>query len=209
MEVKANEIVAVRKKLSENSLVADQALQHHKWVAEWINSLAKESDSILEIGCGNCKLRNYLKAQYAGIDPIKHSDLSDEEYFRVGRGEAVPYPAASFDFMLIKDAINYFADIDPVLREASRVLNSNGSLLLTESVGKKFHPAMQVIKNLLKKYVGVGRNIWDSTYLNWYDVYFLIRSAKRFGFCSEFKYVKEESRYYLILKKISKRQSEV
>jgi ubiquinone/menaquinone biosynthesis C-methylase UbiE len=202
MQPKSKEILSVRKKLFTDDFATERAVQQHKLVAQWINSLANETNSVLEIGCGSCYLKEHLRARYLGIDPIKHEDINEEDYFKIGSAESIPYANKSFDFVLIKDAINYFSDIEPVYAEASRVLNDQGVILITEMVGNNFHPITQVVKNFLKKYIGIKRNIWDSTYLNWYSIYSLSRAAKKFGFNQKFEYIRSHSRYYLILKKM-------
>jgi ubiquinone/menaquinone biosynthesis C-methylase UbiE len=202
MQPKSKEILSVRKKLFTDDFATERAVQQHKLVAQWINSIANETNSVLEIGCGNCYLKEHLRARYLGIDPIKHEDINEEDYFKIGSAESIPYPNKSFDFVLIKDAINYFADIEPVYAEASRVLNDQGVILITEMVGNNFHPITQVVKNFLKKYIGIKRNIWDSTYLNWHSIYSLSRAAKKLGFNQKFEYIRSHSRYYLIIKKM-------
>ncbi len=201
MKIKYKDILYVRDKFSHNDVALSDSIQHHKYVGKWVNSFSKPTDKLLEIGCGNCVLRNFLHSEYFGLDPIKHQDLTNESYYFHGTGEAIPFNNCSFDFVLIKDSINYFSEIAPLYLEVSRVLKDDGILLITEKVGEHFNPITQIFKNFIKKYTRLGRKLWDSTYLNWYSIYYLIRTAKIHGFLSEFSYSKRESRYYLIAKK--------
>lgn len=198
--VKVQEIRAVRDILATQS-DQDKWLEQFALVAKWINSLSNEKTRLLEIGCGSGALSGYLTAHYAGIDPIKHKDLREGIDFEVGLGERIPHPGKSFNYVLIKDAINYFSDLVLLFNEASRVLTDDGALLITEFVGPNYHPVKQKLKNIVKKHLRIRRNIWDSTYLNYYSSHDVIRAAERRGLLAEYKHLKTDSRYYLILRK--------
>ncbi len=116
--------------------------------------------------------------------------------FKIGLGEYIPHPDKSFDYVLVKDAVNYFSDLAPLLDDAFRVLSEDGAALLTEFVGPRYHPWTQKLKNAVKKYLNVHRNIWDSTYLNYYTSHDVMRMATRRGLVAEYEYRNSESRYY-------------
>jgi ubiquinone/menaquinone biosynthesis C-methylase UbiE len=198
--VKVEEIRAVRDVLATHS-DQDKWLEQFALVAKWINSLSNKKTRLLEIGCGSGVLSNYLTAHYAGIDPIKHKDLHEEIDFKVGLGESIPHPDKSFNYVLIKDAINYFSDLVLLFNEASRVLADDGALLITEFVGPNYLPVKQKLKNIVKKYLRIRRNIWDRTYLNYYTSHDVMRVAKQCGFFSKYGYPKADSRYYLVIRK--------
>jgi ubiquinone/menaquinone biosynthesis C-methylase UbiE len=198
--VKILEIQTVRDVLASQSN-GDKWLEQFVLVAKWINSFSSEETALLEIGCGSGALSDFLAAQYAGIDPIKHKDLRDGIDFKIGLGESIPHAAKSFDYVLIKDAINYFSDLAPLLNDVSRVLTDDGAVLITEFVGPNYRPVKQKLKNIVKKYLRIRRNIWDGTYLNYYTSHDVIRAAECRGFLAEYKYPKADSRYYLTLRK--------
>jgi ubiquinone/menaquinone biosynthesis C-methylase UbiE len=205
--VKVHEIQAVRDVLASRH--DDEWLKQFALVANRINSFSGENFRLLEIGCGSGILSKFLIARYAGIDPIKHHDLPEGLDFKIGLGEHIPHPDKSFDYVLIKDAINYFSRLAPLLDDAMRVLTDDGAIILTEFVGPRYHPATQKLKNVVKKYLRVHRNIWDSTYLNYYTSHDVIRLASRRGLFAEYEYRRNESRYYLIIRKrrAAKRQA--
>jgi ubiquinone/menaquinone biosynthesis C-methylase UbiE len=200
--VKVQEIHAVRDALTAKS-EQEKWREQFAFVANWINALAGERARVLEIGCGSGALGGHIKARYAGIDPIRHKDLRDGVDFKIGLGENIPHPDGSFDFVLIKDAINYFSDLEPLLKDASRVLVDGGAILITEFVGPGYSPGKQKLKNFIKKYLRVHRNIWDSTYLNYYTSNDIARAARRGGLAVEYNYPRAELRYYLVLRKTS------
>ena len=200
MPIKIKEILATRKLFSENQKINDYYKKQNKIVGDWVNSIAENKASILEVGCGSCKVSKHIHCRYVGIDPIRHDEMEDDAYFSIGSGESIPYPDSSFNFILIKDSINYFSDIDPVLIECARVLDRNGSLLITEHVGNKFTLSGQIVRNFIKKFMGIGRSSWDTTIQNYHSAYALMRSADRLKFKAEFNYSSEDSRYYLQLK---------
>jgi ubiquinone/menaquinone biosynthesis C-methylase UbiE len=199
--VKVQEIHTVRDALAGLSDLQDKWLEQFALVAKWINSFADEKARLLEIGCGSGVLSEYLTAQYAGIDPIEHKDLNKGINFKVGVGESIPHPDKSFNYVLIKDAIYYFSDLAPLFDEASRVLTEDGAMLITEFVGQNYHPVKQKLKNIVKKYLRIRRNIWDVTYLNYYTSHDVIKTAARRGLFAEYKYMRANSRYHLIIRK--------
>ena len=200
-QVKIEEINALRNVLTARSYYDEKWLEQFVLVANWVNSFSNEKSRLLEVGCGVGMLSQYLTAQYAGIDPIEHKDLCKGIDFKIAIGEKIPYPDKSFDYVLIKDAINYFAVLGPFLTEASRVLADNGAILVTEFVGRRYHPRLQKLKNLIKKHLWIKRNMWDATYLNFYTSHDVKRLAEHHGFSVEYRYVNAELRYCLILRK--------
>lgn len=199
--VKTQEIEALRERLTGEAYYDDEWLRQFALVAKWIGSLVPKDSMLLEVGCGIGFLSTCLECQYAGIDPIEHKDLRPGFDFKVGLGEDIPHPDKSFDVILIKDAVNYFADLGPFLEDSARVLNGDGILLVTEYVGRKYHPVKQRLKNIIKRYLHVGMNMWNKTYLNFYTSHDIIRTASLYGFSVEYRYSKADLRYYLVLRR--------
>lgn len=96
---------------------------------------------VLEIGCGGGAGLGYLAAHGArvtGVDideaildhPRRHYTGRDGITVRQADAEALPFEDASFDTVLIFEAIYYFPDFPKVLAECKRILRPGGTLLL-------------------------------------------------------------------------------
>src|SRR4051812_17758009 len=196
--VKTREINDVRDVLSNNVHEVELALKQTAIVADWVNLVARGT-RVLELGCGQGQLAKLLMVDYCGVDPIRHENLCDGFDFRVGSGERIPHPSGTFDYVLIKDAINYFGNLRPVLQEISRVLHPEGRVLITEFVGPNYHPFKHKIKNFVKKYLRLRLNIWDKTYANYYTSRDISSAARKCGFAVNYEYSSAALRYYLVL----------
>lgn len=199
--IKENEIKAQRERLKKENYYDDSWSQQFELVASYINDLSGSDKKILEVGCGIGYLSTLLEGEYAGIDPILHEDCIEGFDFKIGFGEDVPHPDNSFDLILIKDSVNYFADLSLFAKEAVRLLKEDGIVLVSEYVGPKYNPIKQSFKNLIKRYLHIGVKNWNKTYLSYYTSIDIIRVFMRCGFRAEYRYPREDSRYYLILRK--------
>jgi SAM-dependent methyltransferase len=99
---------------------------------------------VLEVGCGS---GNYLEAigalsgvRIAGIDPS--SAMLDQlatrlpsAETRIGAGESIPYPDASFDLVYSVDVIHHVTDREACFREALRVLRPGGRIVTVTDSG--------------------------------------------------------------------------
>lgn len=102
---------------------------------------------VLDIGCGG----GFLSESFAcdgfrvvGIDPSpasvdtarRHAAANGLEIdYRVGRGESLPFPDASFDIVACCDVLEHVNDLERVIQEVVRVLRSGG-LLLFDTVNR-------------------------------------------------------------------------
>lgn len=200
-QVKVKEISQLRAALNDRSDIKKLYENQVFLVADWVNSFVHSESRLLEIGCGSGVLGKYITCRYAGVDPIEHSDLEKNIEFKVGRIEDVPYASKFFDYILIKDAINYFAKLDPLFIEGTRVLADDGVILITEFVGPNYHPLKQKMKNFIKR-LGIRRNMWDRTYLSYYTSHDIIEHARRVGLSAEYQYSRSDFRYYLTIRKM-------
>lgn len=105
---------------------------------------------VLDIGGSQGFLRKYVPvdSEYVCIDPwpdAKNSALKlsknmefsaiypclKEDYnFMVGFGEGIPFPTGYFDWVHIRSVLDHVFDPMVVIKEASRVINQNGRLLV-------------------------------------------------------------------------------
>lgn len=182
MNVKKKEIQDVRAKLKQEPLVLAKAKEQHQFVASKLSQLLNEDKLLLDLAAGNGNLGIGLNCHYFGIDPI----IDTNPDIIKGYAENIPFPNKTFDVVIIKDAINYFEDIEVVFVEIKRVLKTNGQLIITEQVGSNYNIFYQYAKIFLKK-MGFARNEWDITYKNYYTSNRLVRLLKNCGYKIETK----------------------
>lgn len=104
----------------------------------WARSFVEGKD-VLEAACGSGPGLGYLKEHARSV---KAGDISAEvlQRARATYGDSIqldvfdaakmPYPAASFDAVLLFEAIYYLPDAGAFLEEAKRVLRSGGHVLI-------------------------------------------------------------------------------
>jgi SAM-dependent methyltransferase len=98
-----------------------------------------EGRAILEIGCGSGMGLAYLRQRAARVVGGDYTQaLLDEARAHLERApvarfdaQALPFPDASFDVVLMLEMVYYIPDLDRALAEARRVLKPGGSLLVT------------------------------------------------------------------------------
>lgn len=101
-------------------------------------TLRKRYRDILDVGCGAgqtlaaLELRPGVRA--FGVDPDARAVAMGQQLWpaldlRIGRGEALPFAAASFDLVFSRVALPYM-DVPRALAEMSRVLRPGGDLWL-------------------------------------------------------------------------------
>lgn len=96
---------------------------------------------VLDLGCAGGFMSEALAergATVSGIDPAaaaiasasRHAKATDLEIdYRVGVGEALPYPDAAFDHVVCVDVLEHVEDLGKVLDEVRRVLKPGGFFL--------------------------------------------------------------------------------
>lgn len=94
-----------------------------------------EHGTVLDVGCGPGKLRNYLdetRVTYFGLDPLPMEESKDFRFVHA-LGEYIPFVDSTFTHMLVIAALDHFNDLDRFFGEARRVLKQDGSLLILQS----------------------------------------------------------------------------
>ena len=198
---KESRIAQVREALGKQPAAQERWRSQLKIVADRITSFSNVA-RLLEIGCGSGAIRDYLPARihYSGIDPIECAHATFD--FKIGYAENIPHAEGVFDLVLVKDAVNYFRELEPVMSEAFRVLKTNGAVLLTEDVGATYRPGTQKLKNLLKKHLHLRRNIWDKTYSNFYTSHDVMAVANKLGFSTRYQYTPSDLRYFVTIARL-------
>ncbi|MBN2392153.1 MAG: class I SAM-dependent methyltransferase [Anaerolineae bacterium] len=112
------------------------------WRAIELRVLAAETfpRPLLDLGCGDGLIAQVLFAGEApveaGFDPwssqvCKAPASGAYRFVQQARGDAMPYPDASFDAVFSNSVLEHIPQLDPVLREVTRVLRPGGRFLAT------------------------------------------------------------------------------
>jgi len=120
---------------------------------------------LLDVGCGGGLLaEEFARAGFevTGIDPAPetietaraHASTSKLNIeYRIGCGEQLPFPDASFDHVACCDVLEHVDDVDRVIGEIARVLRPDG-LFFYDTVNRTLRSKIVVIK--------IGQD-WPST----------------------------------------------
>ena len=115
----------------------------------WFSSNKTSGKSILDFGCGARALSIYLltdkSASITGVDlssrsisiaekKSKHHGVHKSASFEVGDCESLKYDDGSFDFIFSAGTLSCL-DIDRAFREMARVLKTDGSVVIVDTLG--------------------------------------------------------------------------
>jgi len=111
----------------------------------------KETDKLLDVGCGTGITTIPWSCNRYGIDPArklleKAHDKDDIEY-RLAPAEAIPYEDNFFDVVISVTAIQNFEDIEQGLKEIKRV--GKGKFVLTFLKASKKRESIELMINSL------------------------------------------------------------
>jgi len=113
--------------------------------------------TVLDVGCGGGFLaEEFAKDGFAvtGIDPASRSidaarkhaaDNNLEIDYRVGKGEALPFPDGSFDIVACCDVLEHVEDLSLVIGEVSRTLKAGG-IFCYDTVNRTWLSKVALIK---------------------------------------------------------------
>lgn len=103
-----------------------------------LRELSLPGKTVLDVGCGG----GFLAEEFArdgfavtGIDPAARSIEAAQQHaaannleidYRVGKGEALPFPDGSFDIVACCDVLEHVDDLSLVISEGARTLKAGG-----------------------------------------------------------------------------------
>lgn len=107
-----------------------------KWIFDKISKFAPPPATVLEVGCGTGNVSSFLASkgyEVTGCELYQEAIELAWPGFRIIQSDAnaLPFPERSFDIVCLFDVIEHFSDDISPLREASRVLKTEGVVAVT------------------------------------------------------------------------------
>ncbi len=111
-------------------------------------AVALKGAAVLDVGCGDGSLVRFMTRQGARTTGLeidegklaraRAAEPAADETYRVGRGEALPFEAGSFDLVVFFNSLHHVPAErhDAALSEAARVLPSGGRLYVLEPLAE-------------------------------------------------------------------------
>ncbi len=117
----------------------------HKTVLQHLENVNFENKLILDVGCGNGDLSNYLSVQYnaniTGIDfstesikialAKKNAFKAFTSKFLVADAQTLPFENESFDIIVSCECLEHVPDPQKMINELYRVVKKDGKVILT------------------------------------------------------------------------------
>ena len=107
----------------------------------------KESDLLLDVGCGTGISTNFFKCKSVGIDPSREMIKRGKGILVEAEAEHLPFKSNSFNIVLSVTALQNFKDYKKGVEEMERV--SKGKIIIT--VLKKAIKIREIEEFLLRK----------------------------------------------------------
>lgn len=136
----------------------------------------KPGSVVLDIGCKDCAFGKYLDKSiiYWAIDPLviesQFSNYSNYKFIRAN-GEMLPFKSEIFDYIIIKDTINYFYDLELLIQKIRVSLKKNGIFIIFSHGNYEVNNYYRKIRSFLRKIVThlLGYLVWEDIYIQVYD----------------------------------------
>lgn len=132
--------------------------QRYKRIANLIHEFGPSNPTVLDVGCGEGVLFNYLRAGvvYTGLEPSKEAFLGgrrpENGLFEIIQvtAEAFPLSGRTWDFAVLSEVLYYCEDATDVLQKYAAAVSPGGRLIVSifqkpEGVGAR-----------LRRFLGAG-----------------------------------------------------
>jgi len=147
------------------------------------------NQSVLDVGCGTgryCELLAKKGAEVVGIDPssrmlerAKRKITADCRFeLRLGRIENSDFPDDNFNVIVCALTVGHIVELEPVMREVSRVIRSKGRLIISDMHPYWFVSGYDYVKFLDRK----GQEYRISEYAHLFEEYWDLFRRFRFRF---------------------------
>jgi 2-polyprenyl-6-hydroxyphenyl methylase/3-demethylubiquinone-9 3-methyltransferase len=129
----------------------------YRYFRNQLQDIALPGKAVLDIGCGGGFLSEQFVADgfdVTGIDPAANSIAAARKHaaqsglpiqYRVGRGEALPFPDGAFDIVVCCDVLEHVDCVSEVVREVSRTLKPGG-VFLYDTINRTMKSKILLIK---------------------------------------------------------------
>lgn len=173
-----------------------------------VDDYAASGDKILDIGCGNGRLLEFLlemKTDYIGIDNSeKLIEIARKKYpaakFQTADALKLPFPDNYFNKVYSIAVLHHIPSRELRLRfceEAKRILKPGGLFILTVWKFHKLHDLVLVLKYVVLKAIGRSKLDFGDIFEPWgqkverYYHWFFRRELERLVSCAGFKVQKD------------------
>ena len=151
----------------------------NRWEAALKFMKINENDKILDVGCGEGVILNYLvgKSKFIyGIDISSH--LIDILKKRIEKGvnlqqmnieNKTPFKDDYFDMIILTDVIEHIADLYISIKELKRILKKNGLIFIDTPNIAKLRNRLKLLFGMFPSTGSEKNNLWDTKNGNLYD----------------------------------------
>ena len=175
----------IRFKIADASPVyqlKDHPLSSHMQVV----GLVPYESKVLDVGCGKDLLLPFLLkkgCKVSGIDVLASESIdkgfSAYHQLDLEQKPHIPYPAESFDVIILADIIEHMRNTDVLLNEVRRTLKPRGRVIMSSG-----NIALWLYRLFLLfgSFPYAGKGILDETHVHLYTLYSLCQLMRRSGF---------------------------
>lgn len=144
---------------SEARVAKPSTSQLQRWAEKekaFADFIEAPNGRVLEVGCGPGSISDHLSVsvEYYGLDPLP-AKQSVSFPFVVGVAEFLPFRDDTFDFLIVRSALDHFCYLDRYFAEAKRILRPDGKLFVEQVIHEVHGPisATKVLAHSVKDWL--------------------------------------------------------